>query len=238
VDEQLRLLVELQHLDSQIIAKSKTVKEIPGKVTTIEKPLKRARALLEKERQGQEAMEKKRRDKERELNESNDRIEKLKERIADIKDNKAYQAHLKEIESAEKHTYAIEDEILALMEALEEEGKKIKEAEKAFDEEEQTVNQQKKELEEEIGQAEKGLEEMKAQRKAFTEPLEDKYYETYMTLLKNAGGLAVTEARDEVCTGCNMNIMPQFFVELKKNDTINKCPQCRRILYYKEPAVK
>jgi predicted nucleic acid-binding Zn-ribbon protein len=238
VDEQLRLMMELQKLDSEIIAKSRTVREIPLKVTAIEKPLRETRAGVEKERQSFDSMEKKKRDKELELNESSDRIARLKERTADIKDNKAYQAHLIEIESAEKHSYGIEDEILSLMEELEEEGEKLKKAEKALEEKERKAALQKKELDDEICSAKKELEEMKARRNEFTEPLEKYNYEMYMSLLRNTGGLAVTEARGEVCSGCNMNIMPQFFMELKKNEAINQCPQCRRILYYKEPAGK
>nr|NIP32403.1 hypothetical protein [Candidatus Saccharibacteria bacterium]NIV12038.1 hypothetical protein [Fodinibius sp.]NIV97856.1 hypothetical protein [Candidatus Saccharibacteria bacterium]NIX00699.1 hypothetical protein [Phycisphaerae bacterium] len=31
--------------------------------------------------------------------------------------------------------------------------------------------------------------------------------------------------------GCNMNIMPQLAVEIKKGEEIHRCPQCNRILY-------
>ena len=41
-------------------------------------------------------------------------------------------------------------------------------------------------------------------------------YNEYMKVLKACGGLAVVEARDEICQGCNMNIPPQMFVEIKK----------------------
>ena len=37
-----------------------------------------------------------------------------------------------------------------------------------------------------------------------------------MALLEKCNGLAVVEARDEICQGCNMNIPPQMFVELRK----------------------
>jgi predicted nucleic acid-binding Zn-ribbon protein len=46
----------------------------------------------------------------------------------------------------------------------------------------------------------------------------------------------VVEARDEICQGCNMNMPPQMFVELKKNAEIIQCLQCERILYWKEKS--
>jgi predicted nucleic acid-binding Zn-ribbon protein len=54
-----------------------------------------------------------------------------------------------------------------------------------------------------------------------------------MGLIESSGGIAVTEVKEEVCQGCNMNIPPQLYVEIKSNEEIIQCPQCRRILYYK-----
>jgi len=58
-------------------------------------------------------------------------------------------------------------------------------------------------------------------------------YNQYVQLMESSNAIAVIEAKNEVCQGCNMNIPPQLFVEIKKNDTIINCPQCRRILFYK-----
>jgi predicted nucleic acid-binding Zn-ribbon protein len=33
-----------------------------------------------------------------------------------------------------------------------------------------------------------------------------------------------------------MNIMPQLFVQIKENKEIFRCPQCKRILFYREEA--
>jgi predicted nucleic acid-binding Zn-ribbon protein len=230
------LLVELQKLDSMIISKDRAVREIPLKLSSIEGPLREAGAAIEKQRRKLSAADKKKREEERVLNESNDRIEKLKERTAEIRDNKAYQAHLREIEAAENHSDQIEDEILALMEVLEEEGKRLGEAEEALKLEEEAAAQLKEALEEETREGEEELRGMKARRKEFTEKVTEENYNTYIYLLQGREGLAVVEAKEELCTGCNMHIMPQLFVEVKKNEGIIQCPQCRRIIYYKEPS--
>jgi len=44
----------------------------------------------------------------------------------------------------------------------------------------------------------------------------------------------VVEARGESCSGCFMSIPPQIFVNVKKNTEIITCPNCHRILYFKE----
>jgi predicted nucleic acid-binding Zn-ribbon protein len=57
-----------------------------------------------------------------------------------------------------------------------------------------------------------------------------------MGLIESSGGIAVTEVKGEVCQGCNMNIPPQLYVEIKSNEEIIQCPQCHRILYYKSTS--
>ncbi|MDH4232853.1 MAG: C4-type zinc ribbon domain-containing protein, partial [Nitrospirota bacterium] len=60
-------------------------------------------------------------------------------------------------------------------------------------------------------------------------------YSRYKALLLDSGdGVAVTTARDELCSGCDMHIPPQLYVEIRKNEDIIQCPQCRRILYSSE----
>ncbi|GAB4390713.1 MAG: C4-type zinc ribbon domain-containing protein [Thermodesulfovibrionales bacterium] len=232
MNEQLRLLVELQKLDSVIIEKDRQIRAIPARISSAEKPLRQAEARLEGQRSQYRAAEKKRKDKEMELDRLGDRIAKLKDRTAAIKDNKAYQAHLKEIESAEKEHYLLEDEILALMETLEAEAKEVKEAEKALEAEKAREAELKRELDAEVAEARGKLDALKEKRKEIVAPLEQENYALYMGLLKTKAGLAVCEVRDEVCQGCNMNIMPQLYVEIKKNQEISQCPQCGRILYH------
>jgi predicted nucleic acid-binding Zn-ribbon protein len=235
VNEQIGLLVELQKLDSTIISLSRSIKAIPNKISSMEKPLKEAQANLRARKQGLEAAEKKKRDKEREVEEIDEKVEKMKARTADIKDNKAYQAHLKEIEKAEKTRFAREDEILELMESLDQEGGKVKEAEGALEGENRKVEELKAALDAEVGEGEKELSALKGKRTAMVDSLEKEIYDKYMSLLTNLGGLAVTKVEGEVCTGCNMHIMPQLYVEIKKNETIITCPQCNRILYFEQP---
>jgi len=56
----------------------------------------------------------------------------------------------------------------------------------------------------------------------------------YQNLLASKGGVAMAEARNEACSGCYMSIPPQVFVNVKKNESIITCPNCGRILFFKE----
>jgi len=234
VNEQLSALIELQHLDRKIIAYNNTIKTIPDKISAMDPPIKKAEAELNEAKARYDALEKKKRDRELAVDEQKEKVEKAKARTADIKDNKAYHAHLKEIETLERMTFEAEDEILALMEKLEPLGAELEKAGEALDVQKRKAEALKKELDAEVVEAKKELEAMKAGRGRYTEPLEKKNFDLYMDLLTNHGGIAVARVEGEICEGCSMSIMPQLCAEVRKGVGIIQCPQCKRILYYKE----
>lgn len=235
MNEQLRLLIELQKLDSQIIAYSKTIKAIPQKISAMDAPIEEAQANLEKANAKLQDMEKNKRERELAVEEVKDKIEKAKERTAAIKDNKAYHAHLKEIENLEKSTISIDDEVLAIMEEMDSFGTETKAATEALETEKARAAAMKKTLDEEEQQAKKELERMMSERGQFVDPIEEKNFALYKKIITEEGGLAVAPVDNEICGGCYMNVMPQLIQTIKKGDTISQCPQCKRILYFEQP---
>ncbi|HBR21727.1 MAG TPA: hypothetical protein DD713_04060 [Nitrospiraceae bacterium] len=233
MEENIRLLIELQEADSTIIRKKAVIDSLPSKLLSVEESFKETMFLYEKEKQKCELLEKKKKDKERGIEDINEKIKKIKARASDIKTNKEYQAHLKEIETIEKERYAIEDEILSAMEAIEAAAKEVKAEELKMKAEKDKVERFRKEVEKETAEAEKEIGELQVKRIAIADKIDPDVYSNYMALLEKCNGLAVVEARDEICQGCNMNIPPQMFVELKKNIEIIQCQQCDRILYWK-----
>ena len=45
-------------------------------------------------------------------------------------------------------------------------------------------------------------------------------------------GVAVAEARDGLCTVCHVRLRPQVFNDVRRNDALNQCDSCTRILYF------
>lgn len=234
MNEQLKILVGLQKIDSSILLVIDQIDALPGKLEQYKAPLKEANDFLKKAKTQTELLNKKKKDKDMQLDEFQDNIDKLKSRSADVKTNKEYEANLKEIETFEKNMYKVEDEVLAMMEEIEtfantlkEEEIKGKEAEKAFKQEEEKLEGEKKKLFSEI-------EAIKAKRAGYVEKLDQQTYDRYMQLLKKLGSLAVVEVKNEICLGCNTNIPPQLCSDIKKGDDVHTCFFCNRLLYHKE----
>ncbi|MCE5195031.1 MAG: C4-type zinc ribbon domain-containing protein [Nitrospiraceae bacterium] len=232
MQETIKLLIELQVIDTTIIREKKIIDLMPLKLNEVENSFKEMQINFDKQKQKYLDLEKKRKDKERAVEDINDKIKKIKAHTTDIKTNKEYQAHLKEIETIEKERYGVEDGILLIMEEIDAEGKKLEAEEKKLKEEKEKTDVLKKEVDKEIAEAKKLFEEFKAKRDEAAKKIDADAYKDYMTVFKACAGLAVVEIRDEICLGCNMNIPPQMCVEIKKNEEIIQCPQCRRILYW------
>jgi len=232
--EQLKLLVELQEIDSAILSIVEKIDSYPERLNQYRIPLNQAQEAFQKFKAKSESLDKKRKAKDHELDEIQDKINKVKGRSSEIKTNKEYEAHLKEIESFEKSKYRIEDEILAIMEDYEVFAGEVEKEEVKVRETEAEFKKQEKVLDEEKNQNEAELEKLKARRKDFSSRLDREIYDQYRKLHHRLGGLAVVQTVNEICLGCNTNIPPQLYNDIKSSGDIHTCFYCKRFLYFKE----
>lgn len=210
------------------------IDDFPRKVSEAELPLQECQNRLRKLREQYEILEKKKREKERALEDSGEKIRKLKARTGEIKTNKEYQALLKEIEAAERERSTMEDDILVVMEDSDAVGRQLKGEEQNYKKSSEAVDVLKRKLHAEKAALEKDLLDLKGTRAKVAGDIDSDMYNQYIMLIEIYHGHAVSEVKDEICQGCNMNIPPQLFVEIKKNEEIYQCPQCRRILFFRE----
>jgi len=237
LNEQLRFLIELQELDSSILSIAEKIESLPTKLEKPRAHLKELTSSLQKIKARYEELTHKKKDKEFELDEIQEKIKKLKAKSGEIKTNKEYEAHLKEINNYDKKKTQVEDELLLFMEELEgiteilkSEELKVKKAEEEFKRHERILDEEKKALYQE-------MEIYKTRRKDFVARIDGELYEHYMNLLKKFEGLAVVPVENEVCLGCNTNIPPQLYNDIKENKDIFTCYYCKRFLYYQTHRV-
>jgi predicted nucleic acid-binding Zn-ribbon protein len=56
----------------------------------------------------------------------------------------------------------------------------------------------------------------------------------YRTIAQARRGIALAEAREELCTACHVRIRPQVYAELLRAEVIYVCDSCDRILFLRE----
>ncbi len=57
---------------------------------------------------------------------------------------------------------------------------------------------------------------------------------TYRKIAGARKGIALAEAREELCTACHIRIRPQVYADLIQTDNIFTCDSCSRILFLRE----
>jgi predicted nucleic acid-binding Zn-ribbon protein len=55
----------------------------------------------------------------------------------------------------------------------------------------------------------------------------------YDRLKTRLGGQALASVENATCSACNMNIPPQMYNELQRMDSLKFCPNCDRLIYWK-----
>jgi uncharacterized protein len=235
MDAQLSLLIQLQEVDAQIRVLDDQKKRLPELLADLDRKRAENKAEIEKTKENLQEAQKNKRDRDQDLEAEIGKVEKLKARSSEIKNNKEYQALLKEIAAAEQSNKLIEDEILVLMEKIDAASAAISEAEQRDAREEAVLQNERKVHEEEFSRISRDLKAAQKAREELMEHVEPEVGEHYEKLLASKGaGSVLAEVRSESCSGCYMSIPPQLFVNVKKNAKILTCPNCYRILFFKE----
>jgi predicted nucleic acid-binding Zn-ribbon protein len=227
-------LISLQEIDSAILSNTEEIEHLPDKLEKSKILLKEASALFDKIKAESGHSEKIRKQKEGELEELQEKINKLKAKSMEIKTNKEYEAHLKEIQTFEDTRYKIEDDILSSMERLDTLSGDLKSEEVKLKKVEEEFERENKELEKEKDVLNNKMETFKTKRNELVAVIDREIYDDYMSKIKNLGGVAVVQTKNEVCMGCYTNIPPQLFNDIKNTDEIFTCYHCNRFLYYSE----
>jgi uncharacterized protein len=234
MDQQLKMLVQLQEIDGRIRTLLGQKKHLPEALAGLEKKRAANQANLEAAKDGLLTAQKNKRERDKDLEAGVQKVEKLKARTSEIKNNKEYQAILKEIETFEQENKAVEDDILVLMDKIETASAGITAAEQRAQEEEVALLAEQKQGEAEVTKIELELKEVELARQEMISRIQPAVFTQYHKLLNSKGGVAIAEARGESCSGCYMSIPPQVYVNVKKNESIICCPNCGRILHFKE----
>lgn len=73
------------------------------------------------------------------------------------------------------------------------------------------------------------------QRKGLVAGLNVPLYRRY-ELVRKRRGLAIAHTSDGICSACHVRVAPMMFHMLMRGTSFDQCPNCNRILYYREPG--
>ncbi len=229
--EQLEGLWELQEIDLDLQHIEEGRVRYPKELKRLDEKYQIERDRIQKEKEKVELLEKERRKKEGNLSLDQEKIKRTEARMFEVKTNKEYQALLNEIEMAKEANSREEEEILRLMDEIDEVKKSLAKREKEVKASLEKIETEKKRIQEKMAQDDIGWKKQTERREALAQKMEKKLFRLYSTL-KEKRQVGVVRVKNETCQGCFLNIPPQTYIEVQKNNILIQCPHCNRILYF------
>ncbi|MBW2621985.1 MAG: hypothetical protein JRD68_03700 [Deltaproteobacteria bacterium] len=227
-------LVKLQKLDNRLQQLKRAETEGPQKVADLDEELISAEVKVKASLELEEELKKTRREYESQIEENEERIKKNLERQFKVKTNNEYTALLKEVDFFKESNSEAEDKVLSLMDEVEKTEKENQELKEWFKEQKEILTQRKKDTEIWVSTSIKDLARLETERADLVKDIPHGMMSTYERVFKRGGGVAVVPIIGGICQACHLQIPPQHFNELQRNDKLMTCVNCNRIIYWNE----
>lgn len=234
IGEQLKLLVELQALDSHLLKLKGESDAIPEKVKALDAAFQEKGANLRAIEDGVKALQMKKKEKEMALETGEGTIKKYQGQLGLLKTNKEYSAMLEEINRVKADDSIVEEAILNLMDEIDAHNKKAADEKTSLKQEEQKLAEEKKVLNEELVKLKEEAGKYEKQRTELAAKIDKNVLSKYTRLLDNRDGLAVAALYNDTCQGCFRVLPPQVVNEVRLKNALVICEYCARILYVEE----
>ena len=234
IQEQIKLLVELQGLDTQIFKLVAELESIPQRIKQAEENFKEKADNLKNLEDNLKRIQVKRKEKEGDLESKEGAIKKYQSQLNQVKTNREYSALQDEISRVKADNSLIEEDIIGLLDQIDAENQKMAKEKEFLKQEETQLAKDRERLVGEEGKIKIALDDLKNQRVVLAEKIDKEMLFKYERIVKKGDNRAVVPVLNYACQGC-FRVMPaQVINEIRMHDRLIFCENCARILYIEE----
>lgn len=230
---QVEILAALQTIDREIRESTGRKQGLLGELDAKEKEIQAKKSEINTLGTSFAEKEKLRSAKDRVFQDEGKKAVDKRMRMNRIKNAKELQALQREIELMRQGNGELEEELIGIMQEIDNLKGQIqaKEAEMAALQDEWQKKQ--RELEEQVKGIDATVAAALARRESIAAQVSGDLISRYELIFSRRGGIAVVEVSAGICQGCFMNIPPQLWNEIIRNEKLHLCPSCQRIVYVK-----
>ena len=232
IHEQIKILVELQKIDSEIYHLRKELEAHPALKQKIEADFEKKKAHLKAADDELKAIQLKQKQKEGDLQAKEEKIKKLQSQLYQLKTNKEYSSMDMEIKGLKADNSVLEEEILKLLDAVDQVKIKCVKEKELLAVEEKGSKEELGKLDQRALEIQAKLSAYEEKRKAYAPNIDAKLIAQYEKILKGREGLALVPVRNNSCGGCHLELPPQTVNEIQIQEKMIVCESCARILYW------
>lgn len=230
----LKLLDELQTMDLKIDGYKGEKEALQEEITALDAKVAEAQSAISQKKEELALLEEEKAKLEEGIAAEQENIRRSEAHQKEIKTQKEYQAVSREIATAKKVSAEQEEQLLQKIGQADELNGAISGIEETLSALKQNITTQKDELQGKIGSLENAIASDIAARDTIVKALPAAVTRRYGILREQRRGVAVVEAKDGTCLGCNMQLPPQLYNSLFRGDDLITCPHCQRMLILRQ----
>lgn len=233
---QIEILASLQTVDREIREQTSRKQKLLEELRVTERQIVAQKSEIDALSATYAEMEKVRIEKDRVFQEEGKKAMDKRMRMNRIKNAKELQALQREIELMRQANGELEEELIKIMQEIDAVKAQVqtKQSEMAAMQEEWQKKQN--ELQVEINGIDAAVSEASSRRQSIASQVTGDLITRYELIFSRRGGTAVVEVAGGICQGCYMNLPPQLWNEIIRNEKVHLCPSCQRILFVKAAA--
>lgn len=230
--ETIDALIELQRVDDEILGHRAQRDELAADLDRLKSLLSQKARELQDKREKLDEATRFYEEKNQELQADSDRIARSKRKLNSVTNSREYAAMQKELEQLRRKYREEEQELERLGQAIQEYKDSIAAEEEKLADLEGEVAREEEASGDRLRELDAKIEEVDARKREIESRLDTRLARRYERVLKRRGGKAVVPAVDGKCTGCQMKLPPQTFIQVQRRETLETCPNCQRYLYF------
>ncbi len=230
--KQIEQLVMLQQIDGEMITLKNELANAPLEIQGLEHNYRDIEQTTELVRDKLTYLNDQLKRLDGEMEEDHVKLKKSKSKMMQVGNSKEYHAMVREMDSLEKLNRSRDEEKAALAE----EQQRQNTAEQELAEKAASVRAELEEaragLATRMEGAQKRLDVLNTNRKTACKVLPPPILSRYEFIRSRLANPVIVPVDHGICSGCNIAIPPQAYIELQKGQQILSCPNCQRLIYW------
>ena len=160
------------------------------------------------------------------------RLKKSKGKLMQVENSKEYHAMVREMDSLERVNKGREEEKTALIEELTRQNGIQEDIDTRFAAVEAELATCEAGLQARLGSAQKELDKLMLRRNETGKEVPLPVFGRYEFIRERLDHPVIVPVTEGICSGCNISIPPQNYIELQKASQILSCPNCQRLMFW------
>ena len=234
ITKQISQLVELQKIDDEIFAVKNELVQAPRELEELERHFAQVEARREKILDNLRHIQEQQKRLSMEIDDDSARIEKSRNKLNQVGRTREYTAVMREMDSMEKLNREREQEKIRVMEELQAQNDELAKVDIDYTAAKAELEVKRDSLQDRLDTATAKLARLQDVRSNTGDAIPQPVFTRYEFIRLRLEHPVIVSVSDGICSGCHIAIPPQTFIELQQGQQILSCPNCQRLIYWKD----